>query len=74
MAANESFLSQLHEVLAEDLLRRIKSGEATASDLNVTRQFLKDNGVECVGRKNPKTKQLVDELSRIPDDMDSLHQ
>ena len=35
--------NQLHQVLAEELLARVQTGEATASELNVARQFLKDN-------------------------------
>lgn len=37
---------QLHALLAKELVRRIKDGEATATDLNVARQFLKDNGID----------------------------
>lgn len=35
----------IHKGLAEALLAKLRSGEATASDLNVARQYLKDNGV-----------------------------
>ncbi len=38
--------NKLHKVLAEQLLNRVESGEATASELNVARQFLKDNGID----------------------------
>tara|TARA_Y100000114_G_C11762360_1_gene330569 strand:+ start:2616 stop:2825 length:210 start_codon:yes stop_codon:yes gene_type:complete len=38
--------NQLHQVLAEELLARVQTGEATASELNVARQFLKDNGID----------------------------
>jgi len=38
--------NKLHKVLAEQLLARVESGEATASELNVARQFLKDNGID----------------------------
>ena len=41
-------LHTLHLCLAKELLGKIKSGEAKAGDLNVARQFLKDNGVECI--------------------------
>jgi hypothetical protein len=49
---------QIHQVLAEELLGRLKSGEATTQDLNVARQFLKDNGITGVatddkGAQNP---------------------
>ena len=39
-------LKTLHEVLAEELLKRVQDPEAKSSDLNVARQFLKDNGIE----------------------------
>lgn len=38
--------NKLHKALAEQLLARVESGEATASELNVARQFLKDNGID----------------------------
>ena len=41
-------LNTLHLCLAKELLGKIQSGEAKAGDLNVARQFLKDNGVECI--------------------------
>lgn len=39
-------LAELHKILAEDLLHKIKSGEATAAELSVARAFLKDNGID----------------------------
>ena len=55
-------LKDLHEVLAEELLKRVKDPEAKASDLNVARQFLKDNGIEAIPIDNSPLKSLVDEL------------
>ena len=55
-------LKDLHEVLAEELLKRVKDPEAKASDLNVARQFLKDNGIEAIPTDNSPLKSLVDEL------------
>ena len=37
-------LDTLHTELAQTLLDKVRSGDAKASDLNVARQFLKDNG------------------------------
>ncbi len=48
MDKNFKLLEQLHLVLAQELLDKVKSGDAKAGDLNVARQFLKDNGVECI--------------------------
>lgn len=36
---------KLHKGLAEELLGRLNSGEATTQDLNCIRQYLKDNGI-----------------------------
>ena len=41
-------MKTLHYELAKDLLDKVRSGEAKAGDLNVARQFLKDNGIECI--------------------------
>lgn len=38
----------LHEKLCNELVARIDSGEATTQDLNVIRQFLKDNNISAV--------------------------
>jgi len=55
-------LDNLHVELAQLLLDKIRSGEAKASDLNVARQFLKDNGIEGLPVDNTPLKDLVDEL------------
>lgn len=55
-------LDELHTELAETLLAKIRSGEAKAQDLNVCRQFLKDNGIEGLPVDNTALKDLVDEL------------
>ena len=55
-------LKQLHEVLTQQMLDRVKSEDAKASDLNVARQFLKDNGIEALPVDNSPLKSLVDEL------------
>ena len=55
-------LKELHEVLAEKLLEKVKSSDATASELNVARQFLRDNGIDAVPTEGSTLKRLVDEL------------
>ena len=57
-------LQNLHTVLIENLLDKVKSGEAKAGDLNVARQLLKDNGIECIPtEKSP----MEDLMSNLPD-------
>ncbi len=66
MAASNKQLEDLHGQLAKILADEIqkenidKDGNRVrnASVLNVARQFLKDNGIESVGRENENIKEL----------------
>ncbi len=51
-------LNTMHYELAKLLVDKIKTGEAKAGDLNVARQFLKDNGVECLPVEKTQCKSL----------------
>ena len=66
-------LKELHGVLAQELLKRVKDPEAKASDLNVARQFLKDNGIEAIPVDNSPLKSLVDELPFDTEESIVLH-
>ena len=57
MINKEKDLEQLHSELTQ-----IRSSEVTASELNVARQFLKDNGIESLPIDTSPLKSLVDEL------------
>ena len=61
MSKLQKLLDSLHTELAQELLDKVRSGEAKASELNVARQFLKDNGVESIAIDNSPLKSLVDE-------------
>ena len=61
-------LETLHECLAKELLGKLKSGEAKAGDLHVARQFLKDNGIECL----PVEKNPMQELMNNLPDLDAI--
>lgn len=54
-------LEAIHGALASTLLQKIQDGSATATDLNVARQFLKDNGIDCA----PAASQPMLNLARI---------
>jgi hypothetical protein len=62
MSKLQKLLDSLHTELAQELLDKVRSGEAKASELNVARQFLKDNGIEGLPVDNSPFKELVDEL------------
>ena len=65
--ASEDKLADLHGVFALHLMERLRTGECTASDLNVIRQFLKDNGIECMAAENETLKSLAAELPQFDD-------
>ena len=58
----DQILAKLHTELALQLLERLRSGEAKAADLNVIRQFLKDNGIDSVPKEESPLGNLVNEL------------
>ena len=64
MDKNFKILEKLHLLLAKELTDKITSGEAKAGDLNVARQLLKDNGIECIPTANNPIEDL---MSNLPD-------
>tara|TARA_A100001388_G_scaffold15794_1_gene10504 strand:- start:2070 stop:2285 length:216 start_codon:yes stop_codon:yes gene_type:complete len=61
-------LNNLHSALTDTLLEKVTSGDAKAGDLNVARQFLKDNGIECIPTENNK----MDDLMKNLPDLDAI--
>jgi hypothetical protein len=59
-------LAMLHDMLCDELLRRLKDGEdegpAKSSTLNVIRQFLKDNNVDALPAEGSHFGDLLAEL------------
>ena len=55
-------LKELNAVLAEKLLKLVKDPECKSSDLNIARQFLRDNNIDCVPVEGSPLQNLVDEL------------
>ena len=62
MSKTDKILDDLHSELAATLLDKVRSGTAKASDINVARQFLRDNGIAGVPVENSPLKNLMDEL------------
>lgn len=56
-------LTKLHEMLCDELTRRLKDGESlTASELNVIRQFLKDNNVDAIPAEGSALENVIQNL------------
>ena len=60
-------MASLHKTLAENLPLRIKHPEAKSSDLNVARQFLKDNGIDALPVEGSPLSDLVATLPDFSD-------
>ena len=59
---SDTKLRELHGILAEKLLEKVKNPECKSADLNVARQFLRDNGIDAVPTDNSPLKKLMEEL------------
>lgn len=55
-------LKDLHSLLCDELVRRIRAGEATPSDLNVARQVLKDNCIDQAALEGTPILRLAQSL------------
>lgn len=64
---DKTLLDLLHETTAKELLKRIESGEASASELSVAVKFLKDNNatLDVITSESP----LGNLLGKLPFDI-----
>ena len=67
-------LEDLLELLAKTLLDKIKDPEVKSADLNVARQFLKDNNIDCIPRQGNSIGKLAEELPFKLEDLESIVQ
>jgi hypothetical protein len=62
MKATKEDLEALHGAMAKALLDRIRDGSATAADLGVARQLLKDNGIDAIAKPGSPLAGIRDSL------------
>lgn len=62
----KKILEDLHSALVTTLLDKIRAGEATAADLGVARQLLKDNGIDAAARHDQPILKLHESLPFDP--------
>ena len=55
-------LRELHNILCEKLLEKITDPDAKSADLNVARQFLRDNGIDAIPTDDSPLQRLIDEM------------
>lgn len=63
---------ELHKEITRELLKRVREGIATAADLQVARQWLRDNKVAADPATNPGLKALGDTIANLPFDADGV--
>lgn len=63
MSDKSKAMEDLFDLLAVKLLEKLKDSECTATDLNVIRQFLRDNNITATtGMSNPTIHNIVENL------------
>lgn len=67
--ASEALMDELHGALVDNLLTKVRNGDATPAELSTARQLLKDNGINTDAMQSDKMKSLSDDL---PDDIDNV--
>lgn len=71
--ASEDTLGMLHDAVANDLLKRVKSGEATPAELNAAIKFLQNNGIEAIATDDNPLGRLVASLPTFDDEEDYVN-
>ena len=66
--ATKEELSELHGLLAKTFKKILDSGDYKASDLNVIRQFLKDNNIESTAPEGSPLFNLTKAMPHFDDD------
>lgn len=66
--ASDDVLGSLHKLVAEELTRRILSGEASPADMNAAIKFLQNNGIEAVAVEDSPLGKLMNALPTFDDE------
>lgn len=64
--ASNDTLNELHGAVAQHLLDRVYSGEATAAEVGQAVKMLKDNGIEAIPKPHNPLGQLSTSMSNLP--------
>jgi len=67
--ANENAFNELHNLLTEELLTRIKSGEASTQDLKAAIDWLKQNDITGVAYEGNPLDKLANIMPEIDPEM-----
>jgi hypothetical protein len=67
--ASEDMFNDLHNMVTQELMNRIKSGEATTADLKAACDWLAKNDITGVALEGSPLDQLVSILPKIDPDL-----
>ena len=67
--ANEDKFNEFHNILTEELLTRIKSGEASSQDLKAAIDWLKQNDITGVAIEGNPLSKLANIMPEIDPEM-----
>jgi len=71
MAANETTLGLIHDLLANKILAKLKNGDPIEpAEMGHIIRFLKDNGIEADAKSNRKLQEITDRLPTFDEDGD----
>lgn len=65
LKANEDLLNGLHQMVAQDLIKKIRTGEATVQELNAAIKFLKDNDITADVQFSKPLQALEGEVTEV---------
>ena len=66
--ADENMLAEMHGLMAQVMLEKLRTRTLDKGDLNVIRQFLKDNAIDCYGPANEALGSIASELPKFDDE------
>lgn len=64
----------MHGALAVFFKDRLKSGDCTAAEVGVIRQFLRDNGISCIGEDDGNMTEIYDNIAHLPSFKEELQE
>jgi hypothetical protein len=67
--ATESQFNELHQLVTEEFLKRVKSGEATTQDLKAACDWLKTNDISGVAFEGNPLEKLARVLPEVDPDL-----
>ena len=67
--ASEEVLGELHDMVAQVLLSKLQSGEATPAEINAAIKFLQNNNIEAaMAQEDPALQKLIASLPKFDDE------